>query len=78
MHIWVDANNPVAYIATGYRDGHYGSVYKMLDFENALRDIGAIDDYKRGRFVFPARMLKKCVSWRGKSSRRTLSQTPRA
>ena len=59
MHIWVDANNPVAYIATGYRVGHYGSVYKKLDLNNALRDLGAIDDYKHGRYSikFPLDIL---------------------
>ena len=59
MHIWFDDEKPVAYVSTGYRDGHYGSVYKKLDLNNALRDIGANDDYKHGRFVFPAGMLKK-------------------
>ena len=59
MHIWFDKEKPAAYVSARYRDEHYGSVYKTLDFENALRDIGAIDDYKHGRFVFPAGMLKK-------------------
>ena len=32
MHIWVDANNPVAYIATGYREGPSGSLYSFVHF----------------------------------------------
>ncbi len=57
MHIWFDDEKPVAYVSTGYRDEHYGSVYNTLDFENALRDLGAIDDYKHNRFIFPIAML---------------------
>lgn len=58
MHIWVDAKNPVAYIATGYRDEHYGSVYNDLHFSWALRMIGASKDPKNHCWVIPIAMVQ--------------------
>lgn len=58
MHIWFDHDEPVAYVSTGYRDEHYGSVYNDLHFSWALRMIGASKDQENHCWVIPIDMVK--------------------